>query len=533
MTQNAQLYLRQNVQAEPLFNQWYAVSLIVPPATSAMFIANSHLKIMKSYTLSPELHVAANQDPAMMGGPFINYQENRVPEIKALLDKTITEHVHTLAFAEAIKALDQLLKREAKGYSLEPFYEKVPEILKGYIELVYDLNNHPSVRFIEKFLYASPYYNRSSQAIGLSLVNEDFRPFVLSTPRLESRDYLQLRIPFQDQRLDELFKTKETPKAFGEVKELLGFEDEYDGLFSAFLTVEAPVKDASRNYDGEGVRVRYFGHACLLIETKDVSILTDPFISYKYDDNGIPRYTFADLPDKIDYVLITHGHLDHIILEPLLQLRHRIRNIVVPRNGGGFLADPSLKLLLENVGFKRVIDVDELQTLEVEGGNIISLPFFGEHHDLNVRGKTAYLVSLAGKTICVAADSCNLETRLCQNIQKTFGDIDILFLGMECDGAPVSWFYGALLTKQLERDMDYSRQGSACNYRQAIEMATAFGCKQVYIYAMGLEPWLNYILSIKCDDESKQIVESKRFIADCQSRGIGAEMLYGQKEICL
>ena len=50
---------------------------------------------------------------------------------------------------------------------------------------------------------------------------------------------------------------------------------------------------------------------------------------------------------------------------------------------------------------------------------------------------------------------------------------------------------------------------------------------------MGLEPWLAYILSINCDDESKQLVESRNFIADCQSRGVAAELLYGQKTMLL
>lgn len=42
-----------------------------------------------------------------------------------------------------------MLKTKAKGATLEPLYKEVPEILKGYVELVYDLNNNPSYRFFE------------------------------------------------------------------------------------------------------------------------------------------------------------------------------------------------------------------------------------------------------------------------------------------------------------------------------------------------------------------------------------------------
>ncbi len=133
----------------------------------------------------------------------------------------------------------------------------------------------------------------------------------------------------------------------------------------------------------------------------------------------------------------------------------------------------------------------------------------------------------------MAADSCSLEIKVLEKIHEEFGDIDLLFIGMECDGAPVSWFYGALFTTPLEREKDYSRQGSACNLQRAIETTKALHCKQVYVYAMGLEPWLTYIMSINYHDDSKQIVESKSFIAKCLQSGVGAEMLYGHKTIML
>lgn len=526
------LYLKQNVQTEPLLNQWYAVSLSLPPTTGAMFIANSHLKIMKSYILAPEMHAAANQDPALMGGPFINFKEKRVAEVKALLDKTVKEQAHIIEFAEAVKRLDLMLNTEAGGYSLEPFYERMPDVLRGYVELVYDLKNNPTIRFIERLIYQSRFNNLPAQSVGLSLVTEDNRPFVLSTPRLDNHDYLRLPIPFRDPRWDDLFRMSRRGREVEEVADVFELSREEGSLFKTFLATEPWPESPDRRYRGEAVRIRYFGHASLLIETKDVCILTDPFISYAYDSE-IGRYTFADLPDEIDYIIITHSHLDHLVLETLLQLRHKTQTVIVPRNNGGSMADPSLRLLLESVGFKRVIDVDELETLSVPGGTIISLPFFGEHHDLNIRSKASFLVNLAGKKICVAADSCSLDVKVLEKIHDEFGQVDVLFIGMECDGAPVSWFYGALFTTPLEREMDYSRQGSACNHRRASETVRALQCKQVYVYAMGLEPWLGYVLSLSYKDDSKQIVESRNFIAECDKSGIDAELLYGQKTILL
>src|SRR5262249_35574661 len=158
-------YLKYNVKLEPLFNQWYAWPHLIPPATAAMNLVNSQLKIMKSFVSAPEVHVAAIKNPAMRGGPFMNYPASRVMEVKALLERTIREQAHLIDLAGAIKTLSDTLRNESKGYSLEPMYQKVPEALKGYVELVYDLNNNPSFRLIEGLLYNSPYYNPAAQSV--------------------------------------------------------------------------------------------------------------------------------------------------------------------------------------------------------------------------------------------------------------------------------------------------------------------------------------------------------------------------------
>jgi L-ascorbate metabolism protein UlaG (beta-lactamase superfamily) len=521
-------YLKQNVMIEPLVNEWYAWPHLISPATAAMNIANSHLNIMRSYLMSPEVHAAAVKNPAMRGGPFIDLENKRAGEIKTLLDRTLAEQAHMLEFAEALKALNELLLSEAKGYGLEELYAKVPEVLKGYVELVYDLNNNPSFRLIEGLLYRSPYYSRAAQSIALSLVSDDRRPFVFSTPRLKQEGRVHLRVPFDDPRIDELFRMREAPQSFEYVKALMGFGDEEDELFKTFLTEEKPATAPACG--GDEPRVRYFGHACVLMETKGVSILTDPLLSYKFEGQS-PRLTYADLPEVIDYVLITHSHSDHILLEPLLQLRHKIRIIVVPRSGGGSLEDPSLKLLLENVGFENVIEIDEMQSIPVAGGSITGLPFLGEHADLNIRSKTAYLVRLGGGSMLCAADSANLEPRLYERIHEVTGDVDTLFIGMECEGAPLTWVYGSLLTRPLNRRMDQSRRLSGSGYEKGIGLVSQFNCKQVYVYAMGEEPWLNHITSIIYTEQSKAIVESKKLVEECQRRGIVAEKLFGTKDI--
>jgi L-ascorbate metabolism protein UlaG (beta-lactamase superfamily) len=529
-TDNNEVYLRQDVVAEPLFNRWYAWPLLISPMTAAMYVANSHVKIMQSFVSAPQVHVSALKNPAMRGGPFISYDAGKVNQVRALMQKTLKDQAEIIKFAEAIHDLESILVEDATGYSLEPLYRKVTDVLRGYVELVYDLKNRPSIRFIEPLLYKSPYYDTSLQGLALSVFNRDDRPFMFSTPRLEEDDWLYLSLPFNHEALDELFDMREFPRSIGSIKEALGIDKNHDEAFRALFT-EAGEEKAYEDAGG-APRIRYFGHACILIETKDVSILVDPVISYNHG-NGVKRYTYSDLPDSIDFLLITHNHQDHCMIETLLQLRRKVKTVIVPHNSGGWLQDPSLKLILRALGFRNVVEIDELDAIELEGGSITGLPFLGEHGDLSIRTKIAYLVELRNKKILIAADSNNIEPRLYENLRDFVGRIDVIFLGMECEGAPMSWLYGPLLARPLARKMDQTRRFDGSNCEKAMDMINRLSPSSVYVYAMGMEPWLTYVMALQYTEESRPIVESNQLINECRARGIIAERLFTQKEILL
>lgn len=527
---NDRVYLRQNVQVEPLFDQWYVWPHLIPPVTAARNMTERHLKIMDSYINAPQIHAHAAKSPKLLGGPFIDYDGGRVDEIKALRDRTRTERRDLLELSAAVGELDVMLQQHAKGYSLHELYKSVPEILKGYVELVYDLNNHAMFRLIEPLLYKSRFFSKAPQSLMLSLTDSDDRPFVLSTPRLESDDSVHLKVPFDDPVVDDTFRLKAAPRARREVYDMLASKAVNADALGTLMTSEPP--PAYQPYTGTGVRWRYFGHACILIETNGISMLFDPVLSYTYE-SSISRYTYLDLPDHIDYVLITHNHQDHVLFETLLQLRHRIGTLVVPRSGAAGLQDPSMRLLLQACGFTSVTELGEMETLPIEGGVITGLPFLGEHADLDVRTKLAYLVRSGRHSLLFAADSCNVEPRLYDHIHREVGDVDALFLGMECDGAPLTWLYGPLLTRRIERGMDESRTLSGSNYDQAIAIVDRFKCRDVYVYAMGQEPWLNHVMRIKYTDQSRPIVDSNRLLETCRQRGIAAERLFGEREILM
>jgi L-ascorbate metabolism protein UlaG (beta-lactamase superfamily) len=233
----------------------------------------------------------------------------------------------------------------------------------------------------------------------------------------------------------------------------------------------------------------------------------------------------------IDYVLITHNHQDHILFETLLPLRHKIKNIIVPHTCSGKLEDPNLRLMFNSVGFNNVTEVDELETIQFEDTTITGIPFTGEHSDLNIQAKSCYLVQIGEFKLMFLADSRVLEPALYQHVQRSIGNVDVLFLGMECDGAPLSWLYGPLMTKKLSRDQDSSRRLSGSDCGRGMSLVDIFQPKETYVYAMGQEPWVEFISSIKYTDESNPIIQSNKLVQLCSDRGITAERLYGEKEL--
>jgi L-ascorbate metabolism protein UlaG (beta-lactamase superfamily) len=523
------VYLKPNVVLEPLIERWYAWSHLVSPATLAMNVVGRHLEIINSFIMAPSIHAEAILNPKLRGGPFLDISVDRLEEVKQLEHTTRERQEKQLQLAKAIKDLDRLLLQEAKGFGLEGVYDKIPEILKGFVEIFYDRNNNATFRFFESLLYASEYYSDAFQSIALWITNNDQRPFCLSTPRLDQPNALHLPLPFSNFAIDSLARMKRTAGSFEKIKAELGITKDQEPLFETFFTAEAP--PSYNRYTGDKIRMRYFGHACILVETKDVSILLDPLISYYGYSSDLEHFSDADLPDVIDYALITHNHQDHIIFETLLPLRHKIKKLVVPKSREGRLEDPSLKLMFEQIGFTNVVEIEDMETVRFADATITGLPFMGEHCDLNIQAKACYLVRIGSFKLLFMADSRVSEPMLYKRVFGLVGKVDVLFLGMECDGAPLSWLYGPLMPKKLPRDQDGSRRLAGSDCVRGMALVDTFQPREVYVYAMGQEPWVEFISSIKYTDDSNPIVQSNKLVSICRSRGMVAERLYGEKEL--
>ena len=245
MKSTSKYRLAESTLIEPLVNSWHAWTYLITPVPASFHLVHYQIPTMESYLANPHTHVEAFRDPSLVCGPFIGVAPERAHQVRELLDSTKRRQGGLLHLAKAVREFHDWIVREAKGQSLEPYYRKAPEEIRGYFELIYDYYNRPTVRFLEGMLYQSDYYDTSLQSLRLSrLEHEDSRAFFISTPRVINPGEIDWAIPFADAKVDELYRLDFKPQLLGYIRELLGINSDEDEQLLSLLTEEpAPVEE--------------------------------------------------------------------------------------------------------------------------------------------------------------------------------------------------------------------------------------------------------------------------------------------------
>ena len=159
--------------------------------------------------------------------------------------------------------------------------------------------------------------------------------------------------------------------------------------------------------EGEAMRVTWIGHASVLIQTNGRNILTDPVWSESAGPFGFgpgrvaePGVRFDDLP-KIDLVLVSHNHYDHMDLTTLRRLWDRDRPTIVTSLGNdsviGQVGVPARAL---DWGARLALDKDVAVT--VTRNHHWDSRWFG---DRNRALWSSFVVQLPGGNIFFAGDT--------------------------------------------------------------------------------------------------------------------------------
>lgn len=110
------------------------------------------------------------------------------------------------------------------------------------------------------------------------------------------------------------------------------------------------------------MKTEYVSHACLYIETSDTKILIDPWFngpSYQEQWNVFPKPVNTDFISDVDYIVITHGHEDHLHADTL-KLFSLDTPILYP-----YQWKDSAIVFLKELGFKNIRECKSYETVSL------------------------------------------------------------------------------------------------------------------------------------------------------------------------
>jgi L-ascorbate metabolism protein UlaG (beta-lactamase superfamily) len=127
-----------------------------------------------------------------------------------------------------------------------------------------------------------------------------------------------------------------------------------------------------------GTRITWLGHATVLVQTlRGTNILIDPFIAQN------PKYPkdFV-LPVKIHYILLTHGHFDHIADAAPVAARHNSTVVAIYELAAYFAGKGVAKTIGMNLG--GTVQLDDVAATMVEAKHSSAAQDEQGTHDVGV-----------------------------------------------------------------------------------------------------------------------------------------------------
>ena len=127
-----------------------------------------------------------------------------------------------------------------------------------------------------------------------------------------------------------------------------------------------PPRIGSRGLAAGEAYITYINHACHLIQVKGLNIITDPIFSKRAGpaltglgpnrvrDPGLP---LKKLP-KIDVVLVSHNHYDHMDLPSLSKLKKRFNPVFIVPLGN--------KKYLQKRKIENIVELDWWESYEIQ-----------------------------------------------------------------------------------------------------------------------------------------------------------------------
>ncbi len=160
------------------------------------------------------------------------------------------------------------------------------------------------------------------------------------------------------------------------------------------------------------MKIKFLGQNCFLFTYNGKNILSDPFYNYQKEKSG-----FDILAQKIDYVLITHAHGDHIADVAEVLKKYPDATVIGQPEICGYFNHPNSI----DINFGGSAKFDDMKISMVPASHTSSFPD-GTYGGL----ACGYIFRLPGKNIYLAGDTGIMADM--ELFPKLFGNIDLAIL---------------------------------------------------------------------------------------------------------
>lgn len=185
-------------------------------------------------------------------------------------------------------------------------------------------------------------------------------------------------------------------------------------------TVSEPVKKDAR------LAMIWIGHASALVQMDDKVILTDPVFTSTVGELSKRLVEPGLSPDhlpKVDAVLISHMHFDHLSLGSLDRIEDKVKTLVMPPGGTTYLTDFDFP----------VVELRTWQAWEKDGLRVTAVPVdhvgfrYGADDAWMKKSFTGYVVEYHGLKVYFGGDTAYVQPFFVET-QRRFPGIDLALI---------------------------------------------------------------------------------------------------------
>lgn len=172
------------------------------------------------------------------------------------------------------------------------------------------------------------------------------------------------------------------------------------------------------------MKIEYISHACLLIDTGDVRIATDPWFAgpaYSQQWYVFPKPVNAAAVDSADVIAISHGHEDHYHAKTLRSLANKSARVFYPYSWFG-----GAKEFVESLGFAKVAEAVTWRKYRLGANTSITYVANGHDHIMVIESGGEVLVNVND---ALHSESVATIDFFVAAINRRWPQIDVLFCG--------------------------------------------------------------------------------------------------------